>query len=130
MAVVTGVLSIPRSPVFALPTVASPPEHTAIRTQLPLCLHCSQLLRTAFRVGRDHWPALDGRSAHALVRGLQPLPLHAPSSYRNPPSYGTPQLRDRDPLQGCRLRSKRSGSSNTRMVAVTTGQQDLSPGGL
>ena len=46
------------------------------------------------------------------------------------PSYGTPQLRDRDPLQGCRLRSKPSGSSNTRMVTVTTGQQDLSPGGL
>lgn len=98
MAEVRGVLSTPRSPVFALPTVASPPEHTAIRTQLPLCLHCSQLLRTAFRVRRDHWPALDGRSVQAPARGPQPLHFHAPSSYRNTPSYGTPQLRDRDPL--------------------------------
>ena len=97
MAVVRGVLSTPRSLVFALPTVASPPEHTAIRTQLPLCLHCSQLLRTAFRVRRDHWPALDGRSVHAPARGPQPLPFHTPSSYRNPqlwdpPSYGTGTL--------------------------------------
>lgn len=106
MAVVTGVLSTPRSPVFALPTVASPPEHTAIRTQLPLCLHCSQLLRTAFRVGRDHWPALDGRSAHAPARGLQPLPLHAPSSYRNPPSYGTPPATGRGPSAGLQTKEQ------------------------
>lgn len=124
MAAVTEVPSTPRSPVLALPTAASPVSTLPAEHSCP-SVYTAPSCSTQPAVGRDHWPALDRRSVPDPARGPHPPGPAMPS-----PVTGNPQLRDGVPLQGCGPRSKQSGSSNTWMVAVTTGQQDLSPGGL
>ena len=94
-----------------------------LSTLLPTAPHSLQSQKGSLA---SPWREKYTRPSQGTTASALPHPLQL----QEPPVMGPAQLWDRDPLQGCRLRSKRSDSSNTRMVAVTTGQQDLSPGGL